>query len=77
MKNLSNEQSKRVRGGVGRDFGVRPGAGAGSNAWGFPTPFNPSENENAGLRKNFVPGTFVAGNSAIRVGPPVKQPSRS
>ena len=70
MKNLSDEQSKRVRGGVGRDFGVRPGAGAGTNAWGFPTLFNPSGNENAGLRKNFVPG--MNANSAVAVFIPVK-----
>ncbi len=71
MKNLSDEQSKKVRGGSGRDLGD-PGAGAGTNAWGFGTPFNPSENENAGLAKNFIPGMFVPGNSAITVFTPVK-----
>ena len=71
MKNLNDAQSKRVRGGSGRDLGG-PGAGAGTNAWGFGTPFNPSGNENAGLRKNFVPG--MNANSAVAVFIPVKLP---
>ena len=66
---LTDEQCEKVVGGAGRDLGD-PGAGAGTNAWGFGTPFNPSGNENAGLRKNFVPG--MNPNSAVDVFVPVK-----
>jgi hypothetical protein len=69
MKNLSDEQSKQVRGGVGADLGG-PGPGEGANGWGYPTPFNPSGNENAGLGKNFMPG--VNENAAVLVYVPVK-----
>ena len=66
---LSDEQAEKVVGGVGRDLGD-PGAGAGTNAWGFGTPFNPSGNPNAGLRKNFVPGENGNSNGTVFV--PVK-----
>jgi len=68
--NLSDEQSEKVVGGSGRDLGD-PGAGAGTNAWGAGTPFNPSGNPNAGLFKNFTPG--MNGNSAVTVFVPVKR----
>ena len=70
MKFLTDEQSKSVRGGSGRDLGD-PGAGAGTNAWGAGTPFNPSGNPNAGLFKNFTPG--MNANSAVTVFIPVKR----
>ena len=69
MKKLSKRKMRFTRGGSGRDLGD-PGAGAGTNAWGFGTPFNPSGNENAGLRKNFVPGDNE--QSAVDVIVPVK-----
>ena len=67
---LSDEQAEKVVGGSGRDLG-NPGAGAGTNAWGSGTPFNPSGNPNAGLFKNFTPG--MNANSAVNVFVPVKR----
>jgi len=66
---LTDEQCEKVVGGAGRDLGG-PGAGAGTNAWGFPTPFNPSGNPNAGLAKNFMPGKNPNSNGDVFV--PVK-----
>ncbi len=68
LTELTDEQCEKVVGGVGRDLGG-PGAGAGTNAWGPPTPFNPSGNPNAGLFKNFTPG--MNPNSAVTVFVPV------
>ena len=51
---LSDEQTEKVVGGVGRV--LVPGPGAGANGWGGTTPFNPSGNLNAGLNpRGFVP----------------------
>ena len=69
LTDLTDEQCEKVVGGSGRDLGG-PGAGAGTNAWGAGTPFNPSGNPNAGLRKNFVPG--MNENSHVDVFVPVK-----
>ena len=69
LTDLTDEQCEKVVGGVGRDIG-RPGAGAGTNAWGAGSPFNPSGNPNAGLAKNFEPG--MNGNSHGSVFVPVK-----
>jgi len=66
---LSDEQCEKVVGGVGKFFGGM-NAGAGSNAWGAGTPFNPSGNPNAGLRKNFTPGMNDNSNGTVFV--PVK-----
>ena len=68
---LNDEQCEKVVGGSGRNLG-NPGAGAGTNAWGAGTDFNPSGNANAGLFKNFTPG--MNENSAVAVFVPVKRP---
>jgi len=63
MKKLSNAETKQIRGGVGIDQGNGL-PGAGRNGWGYPSPFNPSGNENAGLGKNFgMPEKMTAGES--------------
>ena len=71
LTDLTDAQCEKVVGGVGRGgAGQGGGAGAGSNAWGAGTPFNPSGNPNAGLRKNFVPGENGNSNGTVFV--PVK-----
>ena len=70
LMDLTDEQCEKVVGGNGRDLGD-PGAGAGTNAWGAGTPFNPSGNPNAGLWKNFTPGMNENSNGTVFV--PVKR----
>ena len=66
LTELTDEQCEKVVGGVGRHFGGM-NAGAGSNAWGLPSPFNPSGNPNAGLGKNFTPGMNDNSNGTVFV----------
>lgn len=55
LTDLNDEQCEKVVGGAGR--GATGGSSAGANAWGAGTDFNPSGNSNAGLFKNFTPGS--------------------
>ena len=64
---LSDEQTEKVVGGVGSG----PAPGHGANGWGFDTPFNPSGNQNAGLKKNFSPVNNP--NAAVNVTVPQRK----